>query len=272
MFTKSSYPVLIIIVITVRTALCQVPPAPTLSQITDTSIRSNNDLTDFFDSVMNPSCKVRDIATGKEYTFQVENQLMILKQKGISIDTFVTGSIDHYPPDFHEYYQTFITYQAVSRGSPTSGETYVFCVANGHIELTAVYCSFSSYCEVYETKVRVAKSGMNAAYQLRITEDVQPGGPCTSEHPYKVKSYRRTYKFKFDLSEYIFYNDSVTLDKIYIENSSQSFTGTYPAIVLRHSTTIREGKCWHWVQSRHDRHYIKHPKQKDEYMTDCEGK
>ncbi len=275
MFTKSNWAVLIIIFISlsVRMTWCQEQLAPTLGQITDTTRRSNNDIDHFLDSTMNPSCKVFDIITGTEYTFQVENQLMILERNGISIDTFVTGSIDHYTPDFKEYYQTFITYQAVSRGSATSGETYIFCIASGHIELTAVYCSYTGYCEDYETKARVGKSGKNAGYELLITEDVHPGGPCPSEYQYKVKPYKRTYKLKFDSTSRFFYSNSVTLDNIPAQNGSRTFKGAYPAIVLRQSTTIRDGKCWRWVGSHHDnRHYIKHPKQKDEYVTDCEGK
>jgi hypothetical protein len=213
---------------------------------------------------------IRGIDNGKPYRIDIRNELLILHRDATPIDTFVTASIDHYTPTVGTYDSTFLAFQAVSRGSPTTGYTELFCISADTLRLSGTFTSYSGIYGVYELVLRQR----DRPFALFCSEQFAlPDGK--GEHDQIV---RRTTRLRFDTTHLIFWSDSVRLDAVLTEDSSRAFSGTYPGIALAESTTVYVEGRWYCLWPDHNStHESARPPQRrgsgsrGDFLVDCSG-
>jgi hypothetical protein len=182
---------------------------------------------------------IRDLTRGDIYTVDYLDEFLVLRSGNTILDTLTLFGVwcDSYEdPDFTQFDSTFLIYEAVCKGNSASGETEIYCVADGRFKLSARFSSHSFHSWIYGSEYTVKPFLSRRPYRLQLLQsfEVQPIETHATAHSY----WERRYRLRFDTAGYFFHSDSIRLDQVPIQGENRFLSGVFPGIAVAGKWTL----------------------------------
>jgi hypothetical protein len=186
------------------------------------------------DSLIDGRYTMRDLATDSLYEVLEISGWLVLRSGTVVLDTLSSFAYlgDLYDHSVELFDSAFLTIEGVWRGNSGTGETEVFCVANGDIVKSANYHSHAN-AVINPGEYSVSHKWLRKPYRLRLTESYgyeedfnlrdTVGLPPLDSLPWK-----QTHTLYLDTVHYTLYNltsqfDSVPRQSWYRDDQTQNF-------------------------------------------------